>query len=127
VETVLQEKVKSLNKLRVYMLIESTGPEISKEISNFLSEALLRPIEAKMGNVHVAMTFLWSLLNKVAQQLEEVGEQVVDMEFSRGKTTLVTKSGYIITIVVRTRHNQYVSEIEGVVDVEESPFRIEDF
>jgi hypothetical protein len=127
VETVLQEKVKSLNKLRVYMLIESTGPEISKEISNFLSEALLRPIEAKMGNVHVAMTFLWSLLNKVAQQLEEVGEQVVDMEFSRGKTTLVTKSGYIITIVVRTRHNQYVSEIEGVVDVEESPFRVEDF
>jgi hypothetical protein len=127
VETVLQEKVKSLNKLRVYMLIESTGPEISKEISNFLSEALLRPIEAKMGNVHVAMTFLWSLLNKVAQQLEEVGEQVVDMEFSRGKTTLVTKSGYVITIVVRTRHNQYVSEIEGVVDVEESPFRIEDF
>jgi hypothetical protein len=127
VETVLQEKVKSLNKLRVYMLIESTGPEISKEISNFLSEALLRPIEAKMGNVHVAMTFLWSLLNKVAQQLEEVGEQVVDMEFSRGKTTLVTKSGYIITIVVRTRHNQYVSEIEGVVDVEESPFKVEDF
>jgi hypothetical protein len=127
VETVLQEKVKSLNKLRVYMLIESTGPEISKEISNFLSEALLRPIEAKMGNVHVAMTFLWSLLNKVAQQLEEVGEQVVDMEFSRGKTTLVTKSGYVITIVVRTRHNQYVSEIEGVVDVEESPFRVEDF
>ncbi|MFZ8840339.1 MAG: hypothetical protein GU356_06320 [Pyrobaculum sp.] len=126
-ETVLQEKVKSLNKLRVYMLIESTGPEISKEISNFLSEALLRPIEAKMGNVHVAMTFLWSLLNKVAQQLEEVGEQVVDMEFSRGKTTLVTKSGYVITIVVRTRHNQYVSEIEGVVDVEESPFRVEDF
>jgi hypothetical protein len=127
VETVLQEKVKSLNKLRVYMLIESTGPEISKEISNFLSEALLRPIEAKMGNVHVAMTFLWSLLNKVAQQLEEVGEQVVDMEFSRGKTTLVTKSGYVITIVVRTRHNQYVSEIEGVVDVEESPFRVEDY
>jgi hypothetical protein len=127
VETVLQEKVKSLNKLRVYMLIESTGPEISKEISNFLSEALLRPIEAKMGNVHVAMTFLWSLLNKVAQQLEEVGEQVVDMEFSRGKTTLVTKSGYVITIVVRTRHNQYVSEIEGVVDVEESPFKVEDF
>jgi hypothetical protein len=127
VETVLQEKVKSLNKLRVYMLIESTGPEISKEIGNFLSEALLRPIEAKMGNVHVAMTFLWSLLSKVAQQLEEVGEQVVDMEFSRGKTTLVTKSGYVITIVVRTRHNQYVSEIEGVVDVEESPFRVEDF
>jgi hypothetical protein len=127
VETVLQEKVKSLNKLRVYMLIESTGPEISKEISNFLSEALLRPIEAKMGNAHVAMTFLWSLLNKVAQQLEEVGEQVVDMEFSRGKTTLVTKSGYVITIVVRTRHNQYVSEIEGVVDVEESPFKVEDF
>jgi hypothetical protein len=127
VETVLQEKVKSLNKLRVYMLIESTGPEISKEISNFLSEALLRPIEAKMGNVHVAMTFLWSLLSKVAQQLEEVGEQVVDMEFSRGKTTLVTKSGYVITIVVRTRHNQYVSEIEGVVDVEESPFRVEDY
>jgi hypothetical protein len=127
VETVLQEKVKSLNKLRVYMLIESTDPEISKEISNFLSEALLRPIEAKMGNVHVAMTFLWSLLNKVAQQLEEVGEQVVDMEFSRGKTTLVTKSGYVITIVVRTRHNQYVSEIEGVVDVEESPFKVEDF
>jgi len=127
VETVLQEKVKSLNKLRVYMLIESTGPEISKEISNFLSEALLRPIESKMGNVHVAMTFLWSLLSKVAQQLEEVGEQVVDMEFSRGKTTLVTKSGYVITIVVRTRHNQYVSEIEGVVDVEESPFRVEDF
>jgi hypothetical protein len=127
VETVLQEKVKSLNKLRVYMLIESTGPEISKEISNFLSEALLRPIEAKMGNVHVAMTFLWSLLNKVAQQLEEVGEQVVDMEFNRGKTTLVTKSGYVITIVVRTRHNQYVSEIEGVVDVEESPFKVEDF
>jgi len=127
VETVLQEKVKSLNKLRVYMLIESTGPEISKEISNFLSEALLRPIEAKMGNVHVAMTFLWSLLNKVAQQLEEVGEQVVDMEFSRGKTTLVTKSGYVITIAVRTRHNQYVSEIEGVVEVEESPFRVEDF
>ena len=126
-ETVLQEKVKSLNKLRVYMLIESTGPEISKEISNFLSEALLRPLEAKMGNVHVAMTFLWSLLNKVAQQLEEVGEQVVDMEFSRGKTTLVTKSGYVITIVVRTRHNQYVSEIEGVVDVEESPFKVEDF
>ena len=126
-ETVLQEKVKSLNKLRVYMLIESTGAEISKEISNFLSEALLRPVEAKMGNVHVAMTFLWSLLNKVAQQLEEVGEQVVDMEFSRGKTTLVTKSGYVITIVVRTRHNQYVSEIEGVVDVEESPFRVEDF
>ncbi|AKT35881.1 MAG: hypothetical protein LM559_02485 [Pyrobaculum sp.] len=126
-ETVLQEKVKSLNKLRVYMLIESTGPEISKEISNFLSEALLRPIESKMGNVHVAMTFLWSLLNKVAQQLEEVGEQVVDMEFSRGKTTLVTKSGYVITIVVRTRHNQYVSEIEGVVDVEESPFKVEDF
>ncbi len=126
-ETVLQEKVKSLNKLRVYMLIESTGPEISKEISNFLSEALLRPIEAKMGNVHVAMTFLWSLLNKVAQQLEEAGEQVVDMEFSRGKTTLVTKSGYVITIVVRTRHNQYVSEIEGVVDVEESPFRVEDY
>ncbi len=126
-ETVLQEKVKSLNKLRVYMLIESTGPEFSKEISNFLSEALLRPVEAKMGNVHVAMTFLWSLLNKVAQQLEEVGEQVVDMEFSRGKTTLVTKSGYVITIVVRTRHNQYVSEIEGVVDVEESPFRVEDF
>lgn len=126
-ETVLQEKVKSLNKLRVYMLIESTGPEISKEISNFLSEALLRPIEAKMGNVHVAMTFLWSLLSKVAQQLEEVGEQVVDMEFSRGKTTLVTKSGYVITIVVRTRHNQYVSEIEGVVDVEESPFRVEDY
>jgi hypothetical protein len=127
VETVLQEKVKSLNKLRVYMLIESTGPEISKEISNFFSEALLRPIEAKMGNVHVAMTFLWSLLSKVAQQLEEVGEQVVDMEFSRGKTTLVTKSGYVITIVVRTRHNQYVSEIEGVVDVEESPFKVEDF
>jgi len=127
VETVLQEKVKSLNKLRVYMLIESTGPEISKEISNFLSEALLRPVEAKMGNVHMAMTFLWSLLNKVAQQLEEVGEQVVDMEFSRGKTTLVTKSGYVITIVVRTRHNQYVSEIEGVVDVEESPFKVEDF
>jgi hypothetical protein len=127
VETVLQDKVKSLNKLRVYMLIESTGPEISKEISNFLSEALLRPIESKMGNVHVAMTFLWSLLNKVAQQLEEVGEQVVDMEFSRGKTTLVTKSGYVITIVVRTRHNQYVSEIEGVVDVEESPFKVEDF
>lgn len=126
-ETVLQEKVKSLNKLRVYMLIESTGPEISKEISNFLSEALLRPIEAKMGNVHVAMTFLWSLLNKVAQQLEEVGEQVVDMEFNRGKTTLVTKGGYVITIVVRTRHNQYVSEIEGVVDVEESPFKVEDF
>lgn len=126
-ETVLQEKVKSLNKLRVYMLIESTGPEISKEISNFLAEALLRPIESKMGNVHVAMTFLWSLLNKVAQQLEEVGEQVVDMEFSRGKTTLVTKSGYVITIVVRTRHNQYVSEIEGVVDVEESPFKVEDF
>jgi hypothetical protein len=127
VETVLQEKVKSLNKLRVYMLIESTGPEISKEIGNFFSEALLRPIEAKMGNVHVAMTFLWSLLSKVAQQLEEVGEQVVDMEFSRGKTTLVTKSGYVITIVVRTRHNQYVSEIEGVVDVEESPFKVEDF
>jgi hypothetical protein len=127
VETVLQEKVKSLNKLRVYMLIESTGPEISKEISNFFSEALLRPIEAKMGNVHVAMTFLWSLLSKVAQQLEEAGEQVVDMEFSRGKTTLVTKSGYVITIVVRTRHNQYVSEIEGVVDVEESPFKVEDF
>jgi hypothetical protein len=127
VETVLQEKVKSLNKLRVYMLIESTGPEISKDISNFLSEALLRPIEAKMGNVHVAMTFLWSLLNKVAQQLEEAGEQVIDMEFSRGKTTLVTKSGYVITIVVRTRHNQYVSEIEGVVDVEESPFKVEDF
>ncbi len=126
-ETVLQEKVKSLNKLRVYMLIESTGPEISKEISNFFSEALLRPVEAKMGNVHVAMTFLWSLLSKVAQQLEEVGEQVVDMEFSRGKTTLVTKSGYVITIVVRTRHNQYVSEIEGVVDVEESPFRVEDY
>jgi hypothetical protein len=41
VETVLQEKVKSLNKLRVYMLIESTGPEISKEISNFFSEALV--------------------------------------------------------------------------------------
>ncbi|MCC6031505.1 MAG: hypothetical protein LM566_01150 [Pyrobaculum sp.] len=126
-ETVLQEKVKSLNKLRVYMLIESTGPEISKEISNFFSEALLRPVEAKMGNVHVAMTFLWSLLSKVAQQLEEAGEQVVDMEFSRGKTTLVTKSGYIITIIVRTRHNQYVSEIEGVVDVEESPFKVEDF
>jgi hypothetical protein len=127
VETVLQEKVKSLNKLRVYMLIESTGPEISKEISNFFSEALLRPVEAKMGNIHVAMTFLWSLLSKVAQQLEEAGEQVVDMEFSRGKTTLVTKSGYVITIVVRTRHNQYVSEIEGVVDVEESPFKVEDF
>ena len=126
-ETVLQEKVKSLNKLRVYMLIESTGPEVSKEISNFFSEALLRPVEAKMGNVHVAMTFLWSLLSKVAQQLEEVGEQVVDMEFSRGKTTLVTKSGYVITIVVRTRHNQYVSEIEGVVDVEESPFKVEDY
>jgi hypothetical protein len=127
VETALQEKVKSLNKLRVYMLVESTGPEISEEISNFFSEALLRPIEAKMGNVHVAMTFLWSLLSRVARQLEEAGEQIVDMEFSRGKTTLVTKSGYVITIVVRTRHNQYVSEIEGVVDVEESPFKVEDF
>jgi hypothetical protein len=127
VETTLQEKVKSLNKLRVYMVVESTGPEISKEISNFFSEALLRPIEAKMGNVHVAMTFLWSLLSRVAHQLEEAGEQIVDMEFSRGKTTLVTKSGYVITIMVRTRHNQYVSEIEGVVDVEESPFRVEDF
>jgi hypothetical protein len=127
VETALQEKVKSLNKLRVYMVVESTGPEISKEISNFFSEALLRPIEAKMGNVHVAMTFLWSLLSRVAHQLEEAGEQIVDMEFSRGKTTLVTKSGYVITIMVRTRHNQYVSEIEGVVNVEESPFRVEDF
>ena len=126
-ETTLQEKVKSLNKLRVYMVVESTGPEISKEISNFFSEALLRPIEAKMGNVHVAMTFLWSLLSRVAHQLEEAGEQIVDMEFSRGKTTLVTKSGYVITIMVRTRHNQYVSEIEGVVNVEESPFRVEDF
>jgi hypothetical protein len=127
VETVLQEKVKNLNKLRVYMLVESTGSEISEEISNFFSEALLRPIEAKIGNIHVAMTFLWSLLSRVARQLEEAGEQIVDMEFSRGKTTLVTKSGYVITIVVRTRHNQYVSEIEGVVDVEESPFKVEDF
>lgn len=126
-ETVLQEKVKNLNKLRVYMLVESTGSEISEEISNFFSEALLRPIEAKIGNIHVAMTFLWSLLSRVARQLEEAGEQIVDMEFSRGKTTLVTKSGYVITIVVRTRHNQYVSEIEGVVDVEESPFKVEDF
>jgi len=30
VETVLQEKVKSLNKLRVYMLIESTGLRLAK-------------------------------------------------------------------------------------------------
>lgn len=126
-EAVLEEKMKSLNKLRVYMLVESTGPEISREIGNFLSEALLKPIEVKTGNVHIAVTFLWSLLRRVAQQLEEAGEQVIDMEFGRGRTTLVTKSGYVVNIVVRTRHNQYVSEIEGVVNVEESPFRVEDF
>jgi hypothetical protein len=49
------------------------------------------------------------------------------MELGRGKTTLITRSGYVINIVVKTRHNQYVSEIEGVVDVEESPFKVEDF
>ncbi len=32
----------------------------------------------------------------------------------------ITKSGYVINIVVRLRHNQYVSEIEGVVEVEKS-------
>jgi hypothetical protein len=127
VETALQEKVKSLNKLRVYIVVESTGPEISKEISNFFSEALLKPIEVKTNNVHIAVTFIWSLLSTVAKQLEEAGEQVIDMELGRGKTTLITRSGYVINIMVKTRHNQYVSEIEGVVDVEESPFKVEDF
>lgn len=109
------------------MSIESTSPELSRELGNFLSEALIHPIEVKTGGVHLAMTFLWSLVNRVAKQLEEAGESVIDMEFAKGRTTLVTKSGYIIHILVKTRHNQYVSEIEGVVDVEESPFKIEDF
>jgi hypothetical protein len=127
VEYALKEKMKSLNKLRVYMLVESTGPEISREIGNFFSEALLKPIEVKTGNVHISVTFLWSLLTRVARQLEELGEEVIDIEFSREKTILVTKGGYVINIIVNLRHNQYVSEIEGVVDVEESPFKVEDF
>lgn len=124
---VLEEKVRSLNKLRVYMLIESTSSEIGREIGNFFSEALIKPIEVRAGGIHIALSFLWSLLSRVAKQLEEVGEQVIDIEFDHGKTTVVTKSGYAINIVIKVRQNQYVSEIEGFVDVEESPFKIEDF
>jgi len=123
----IQERIKGVGKLRVYALIESTASEISKDIGEFLAEALTKPIEVKTGGVNIAMSFLWSLINKVATHLEEIGEQVLDVEFSRGKTTIITKSGYVINIVVRLRHNQYVSEIEGVVEVEESPFRVEDF
>ncbi|ACB40916.1 hypothetical protein [Pyrobaculum neutrophilum] len=126
-KSVVEEKMKNLSKLRVYMLVESTGPDISGEIGSFFSEALIRPMEVRAGGLHIAVTFLWSLLNRVAKQLEEAGEQVVDMEFGRGKTTILTKSGYVINILVKVRQNQYVSEIEGVVDVEESPFKIEDF
>lgn len=126
-KSVVEEKMKNLSKLRVYMLVESTGPDISGEIGSFFSEALIRPMEVRAGSLHIAVTFLWSLLNRVAKQLEEAGEQVVDMEFGRGKTTILTKSGYVINILVKVRQNQYVSEIEGVVDVEESPFKIEDF
>ncbi|MEM4742867.1 MAG: hypothetical protein QW792_02835 [Pyrobaculum sp.] len=122
-----QQLIRNLSKLRIYMSIESTNSELSREIGTFISEALIHPIEVKTGGVHLAVTFLWSLINKVARQLEEAGESIIDMEFSKGRTTLVTKSGYLIHIVVKTRYNQYVSEIEGVVDVEESPFRIEDF
>ena len=39
----------------------------------------------------------------------------------------MAKSGHVVTIVVRTRRNQYVSEIDVVVDVEESTFKVEDF
>lgn len=126
-ESKLEERMKSISKLRLYALIESTASEVSRDIGEFLAEALTKPIEVKTGGVNIAISFLWSLINKVAAYLEEIGEQVLDVEFSRGKTTIVTKSGYVINIVVRLRHNQYVSEIEGVVEVEESPFRVEDF
>lgn len=126
-EVKLEESVRNVSKLRVYALVESTMPEVSREIGEFLSEAISRPIEVKAGSINIAMTFLWSLINRVAKHLEEAGEQVLDVGFTRGKTVIITRSGYAINIVVRMRHNQYVSEIEGVVEVEESPFKIEDF
>lgn len=123
----ISERIKNIGKLRVYMLVESTAPDLSKEISEFMSEALTKPIEVKSGSVNIALTFLWSLVNRVAKHLEDAGKEVLDIEFSRGRTVIVTKRGYVINIVVRQRQNQYVAEIEGVVDVEESPFKVEDF
>ncbi|MEZ0318606.1 MAG: hypothetical protein ABWK05_01245 [Pyrobaculum sp.] len=123
----LEEKVRALSRLRVYMLIESTSPELGREIGEFLSEALAKPIEVRSNGVNIAITFLWSLINKVAKQLEDLGEEVIDIEFSRGKTVIITKRGFAVNVVVKIRQNQYASEIEGFVDVEETPFRIEDF
>ncbi|MFN7105208.1 MAG: hypothetical protein ACK4M3_01265 [Pyrobaculum sp.] len=121
------EEVRSLNKLRVYMLVESTNPEVSKEIGNFFTEALTRPIEMRTGGMNIAIMFLWSLVNRVTKQLEAMGEEVLDIEFGQGRTSIVTKGGYVVNIVIKMRHNQYVSEVEGVVEIEESPFRVEDF
>ncbi len=121
------EKLKSFHKLRVYMLVESTNPELSREVGDFLAEALVKPIEIKTNNVNVALVFLWSLVHRVSKQLEAMGEEILDVEFGRGRSSIVTKSGYVVNIVVKMSHNQYVSEIEGIVDVEDSPFRVEDF
>lgn len=123
----LEDKVKALTRLRVYMLVESTNPEVSRDIGEFFAEALSRPLEIRSEGLNIALTFLWSLVNRVATQLEEMGEAVVDVVFERGKTLIVTKGGYAISVVVKMRHNQYVAEVEGIVEVEESPFKVEDF
>ncbi|ABO09552.1 hypothetical protein [Pyrobaculum calidifontis] len=123
----LEDKVKALTRLRVYMLVESTNPEVSRDIGEFFAAALSRPLEIRSEGLNIALTFLWSLVNRVATQLEEMGEAVVDVVFERGKTLIVTKGGYAISVVVKMRHNQYVAEVEGIVEVEESPFKVEDF
>jgi hypothetical protein len=123
----LEERVMGLNKLRLYVAIESTNPEVSREMGGFLSEALIKPVEIRTGTMNIAVTFLWSLLSRVARQLEEAGEQVVDVEFADDKTVIVTKGGHVISIVTRVKHNQYVSEVEGIVNIDESPFRVEDY
>ena len=109
------------------MLVESTNPEVSRDIGEFFAAALSRPLEIRSEGLNIALTFLWSLVNRVATQLEEMGEAVVDVVFERGKTLIVTKGGYAISVVVKMRHNQYVAEVEGIVEVEESPFKVEDF
>lgn len=119
------ERARSLGKYRAYVAVESTDGDLSRALSSFLAESLRRPVEVRDGHVNVAITFLWSLLAKVASALEEMGEKVLDVDFGDHQTVIVTAGGHVVTILVKLRQSQYAAEVEGIVEVEEAPFRIE--
>jgi len=122
----IEEKLKTLNRLRVYAAIESPDLELNKSAADFIASALRGPVEIEKRGVNVALTFNWSLLARVAKFLEEIEEEVLDLEVGERQTVLVTSGGLVITISTNVRQNAYVFEIEGYISVDKAPFHIEE-